>query len=110
MDFFKRHLNVTLGASWVVCGLLLWLSNVFAAMTLSYVVYYSFGFLLLVITTWYLRRKSRSEWWILAWFPWFVTALLALKGMTPPMWAGLLQIAPFFLIGLKDRTWRPVAA
>lgn len=109
MDFFKRHLNWTLALSWVVCWLLLLVaSNIAAPTNLVYVIYYSFGFLLLVITTWYLRQKNRSEWWTLCWLPWFLAAILALKGTTPPIWAGILQGAPFLLVLLKDRTWRPL--
>ncbi len=107
MELFKRHLNWTLGLSWVVCWLLLVVaSDIAAPKNLVYLIYYSFGFFLLVVTTWYLRRKNRSEWWTLCWFPWFVAAILALRGTTPPIWAGVLQGAPFFLILLKDRTWK----
>jgi hypothetical protein len=110
VDFFKRHLNFTLCVLWIVGALLSLMAAVFASTNLAFLVYYSFGFLLLVVTTWYLRQKSRSELWIVAWFPWFIAAGLALKGITPPFWADILQVAPLFLVGLGDRTWRPIVS
>lgn len=109
MDFFKRHLNWTMGLSWVVCWLVPFVAmNFLASENLVYIFFYSFGFILLIFSTWYLRQKNRSEWWTLFWFPWFVTSVLALEKMTSPTLAVVLQVAPFFLILLKDRTWRPI--
>ena len=111
MDFFRRHLNWTMGALWVVCWPLpLLASTVLAGETLAQILYYSFGFLILVFTTWYLRQKSRSEWWTFLWLPWFIASAVASESANPAVLAGILPAAPFLLILLKDRTWRPLVA